>query len=89
MKNEKQMTIKELISARYNGNQECIDAVMKRGEIDFGCNPDWTFPRLFKVYKVKGSDVSTQIGRCISRETYTAFDGETTLRVSYESDSSD
>lgn len=90
MKNEEnKMTIKQIINARCNGDKQWIEAIEKKGEIGFGCNPNWLYPNMLHSYMVKGSQESQQTGRCISRTTFTAFDGETTIRVSYESDSSD
>jgi len=86
---ENKMTLLEIISATCKGKQDWIDDVLRRGEINFGCNPNWTYPNMFSAYKVKDSSENRQIGRCIWSYSYLASDGETSIRVKYETDSSD
>lgn len=90
MKNDKsKMTIKEILTAFFNGNTENAEKVIEQGSIDFGCNPNWKYPNMIWAYRIPESVISKTLGRCISRTSYSATDGETAISVSYESDSSD
>lgn len=84
------MKITEIIHAYCKGDQKWIAAILKSGEIGFGCNPnsEWKYVEELLKHKVKDSEYCSCVGNCLYDYWFTACDGETTFKVSYQTDSS-
>jgi len=81
------MKIKDILEKIYK-SEKAAEQILKNGSLRLGVNPSNEIVEAFSPLRDKEA-CWTRIGRCIDECRFTISDGENTLSISYDVDSSD